>query len=216
MARTLSTKNISPKTLLSRAAIETIWGLRDDPVALVQLRRPYPPQKTRLSAKEVDERVAAVPLCQRQTLRAPEAASGFQDQCSTSNYLKSQADANERSQASAADVGSCTVQAESHSGWTTEDCKHEAEQRFAARREEVNANSILAFERRGKASSKPRSKAERFSLSDCYKTLKKSTRFMRSIAMLRKRQLAAGELTLNSESEGALYNILFFRFDTKI
>ncbi|KAG2987728.1 hypothetical protein PC118_g7111, partial [Phytophthora cactorum] len=61
---------------LSRAAIETIWGLRDDPVALVQLRRPYPPQKTRLSAKEVDERVAAVPLCQRQTLRAPEAASG--------------------------------------------------------------------------------------------------------------------------------------------
>ncbi|KAG6944246.1 hypothetical protein JG687_00017974 [Phytophthora cactorum] len=93
------------------------------------------------------------------------------------------------------------VQAESHSGWTTEDCKHEAEQRFAARREEVNANSILAFERRGKASSKPRSKAERFSLSDCYKTLKKSTRFMRSIAMLRKRQLAAGELTLNSESE---------------
>ncbi|KAG2985681.1 hypothetical protein PC118_g8208 [Phytophthora cactorum] len=75
MARTLGAKDISPKTCvavivylttqskegrlrygtierakklfqLSRAAIEVIWGLRDDPAALVQPRRPYLPQKT--------------------------------------------------------------------------------------------------------------------------------------------------------------------------
>ncbi|KAG6611961.1 uncharacterized protein IUM83_17452 [Phytophthora cinnamomi] len=62
---------------LSRASVETTWGLRNDSAALVQPRRPYPPKKTRLSAKEVGERVAAVPLCQRQTLRALEAASGI-------------------------------------------------------------------------------------------------------------------------------------------
>ncbi|KAJ8542514.1 hypothetical protein ON010_g12300 [Phytophthora cinnamomi] len=62
---------------LDRASVETIWGLRNDSAALVQPRRPYPPKKTRLSAKEVGERVAAVPLCQWQTLRALEAASGI-------------------------------------------------------------------------------------------------------------------------------------------
>ncbi|KAG3053151.1 hypothetical protein PI124_g21597 [Phytophthora idaei] len=116
MARTLGSKDISPKTRaavvvylttqskegrlrygtieranklfqLGRAAIEVIWGLRDDPAALVQPRRPYLPRKTRLSAKEVGERVAAVPLCQRQTLRSLETASGI-PRSTLHRYLK--------------------------------------------------------------------------------------------------------------------------------
>ncbi|EGZ21238.1 hypothetical protein PHYSODRAFT_329229 [Phytophthora sojae] len=97
---------------LSHAAIETIWGLRGDPAALVQPRRPYPPKPTRISPKEVGERVAAVPLCQRQTLRLLEAASGIPRSGTSSprscgaSYQGS-ADAYGRTQASAADVGSC-------------------------------------------------------------------------------------------------------------
>ncbi|KAG3069470.1 hypothetical protein PC121_g9810 [Phytophthora cactorum] len=116
MARTLGAKDISPKTCvavivylttkskegrlrygtierakklfqLSRAAIEVIWGLRDDPAALVQPRRPYLPRKTRLSTKEVGERVAAVPLCQRQTLCSLETASGI-PRSTLHRYLK--------------------------------------------------------------------------------------------------------------------------------
>ncbi|KAF4042385.1 hypothetical protein GN244_ATG05277 [Phytophthora infestans] len=92
MVRTLGAKDISPKTRvavvaflttlskkgrlryfkklfrLRRTAIELIWGLRDNPAALVLPRRPYPLQKTRLTAKKVGERVATVPICQRQTL----------------------------------------------------------------------------------------------------------------------------------------------------
>ncbi|KAE8895177.1 hypothetical protein PF003_g21085 [Phytophthora fragariae] len=62
---------------LSRSSIQGIWALRDDPEALVQPRKPYSQRATRLSPDEVAARVAAVPLCQRQTLRALEAASGI-------------------------------------------------------------------------------------------------------------------------------------------
>ncbi|KAG2780342.1 hypothetical protein JG687_00009315 [Phytophthora cactorum] len=116
MARALGAKDISPKTRvavvvylatlsregrirygtiertkklfqLSRAAIEVMWGLRDDPAAIVQPRRSYLPRKTRLSAKKVGERVAAVPLCQRQTLRSLETASGI-PRSTLHRYLK--------------------------------------------------------------------------------------------------------------------------------
>ncbi|ETI51616.1 hypothetical protein F443_05081 [Phytophthora nicotianae P1569] len=64
-----------------------IWDRRRDPSALVLPRKPYPRWPTRLSPKEVDERVAAVPLCQRQTLRALEAASGI-PRSTLHRYLK--------------------------------------------------------------------------------------------------------------------------------
>ncbi|ETP21394.1 hypothetical protein F441_05085 [Phytophthora nicotianae CJ01A1] len=64
-----------------------IWDRRSDPSALVLPRKPYPRRPTRLSPKEVGERVAAVPLCQRQTLRALEAASGI-PRSTLHRYLK--------------------------------------------------------------------------------------------------------------------------------
>ncbi|ETI30185.1 hypothetical protein F443_22697 [Phytophthora nicotianae P1569] len=72
---------------LSRASIRGIWDRRSDPSALVLPRKPYPRRPTRLSPKEVGERVAAVPLCQRQTLRALEAASGI-PRSTLHRYLK--------------------------------------------------------------------------------------------------------------------------------
>ncbi|KAF4043599.1 hypothetical protein GN244_ATG03911 [Phytophthora infestans] len=72
---------------LSRAEIELIWGLRDSPAALVLPRRPYPPRETHVTAKEVGERVAAVPLCQRQTLRSLEMACGI-PRSTLQRYLK--------------------------------------------------------------------------------------------------------------------------------
>ncbi|KAE9045940.1 hypothetical protein PR003_g1249 [Phytophthora rubi] len=55
----------------------SIWALWEDPEVLVQSRNPYSQHAARLSPDEVAERVAAVPLYQRQTLRALEAASGI-------------------------------------------------------------------------------------------------------------------------------------------
>ncbi|KAE9036401.1 hypothetical protein PR003_g7144 [Phytophthora rubi] len=48
---------------LSRASIQDIWALRDDPEALTQPRKAYSPYATRLNPKEVAERVIDVPLC---------------------------------------------------------------------------------------------------------------------------------------------------------
>ncbi|ETP44281.1 hypothetical protein F442_09112, partial [Phytophthora nicotianae P10297] len=62
---------------ISRAAIEQIWALRNEPSSLVLPRKAYPRRSTRLSKEEIAERVAAAPLCQRQTIRSLAAASGI-------------------------------------------------------------------------------------------------------------------------------------------
>lgn len=102
------------------------------------------------------------------------------------------------------------VKAEEHSGWTEADYTEEAKHRFAAKREQLNANALRAYQALVTKSgndkrAKPRMKSEDFRLLHCYDILKSSVRFMRALSSPRKRQhrsLESQEDQLNDDGDG--------------
>ncbi|KAG7388766.1 hypothetical protein PHYPSEUDO_011785 [Phytophthora pseudosyringae] len=98
------------------------------------------------------------------------------------------------------------VEAEEHSGWTADDCIREANDRFSAKREQLNANALEMYKKNPNSKkTKPRPKHDVFRFMHCYDVLKNSVRFMRAVPSPRKRSLprTAGPSDGNSGMIGA-------------
>ncbi|KAE9116832.1 hypothetical protein PF010_g8820 [Phytophthora fragariae] len=98
------------------------------------------------------------------------------------------------------------AKAEVHSGWTDEDYAAEAGNRFTAKREQLNANALAAYEEAkkygtAKKKSKPRVKPELFRFMHCFEILKMGVQFMREIPQPRKRPRSLQNSFLDSQGE---------------
>ncbi|KAE9350005.1 hypothetical protein PF008_g6651 [Phytophthora fragariae] len=99
-----------------------------------------------------------------------------------------------------------SAKAEVHSGWTDEDYAAEAGNRFTAKREQLNANALAAYEEAkkngtAKKKSKPRVKPELFRFMHCFEILKMGATFMREIPQPRKRPRSLQKSFLDSQGE---------------